>query len=239
METVTSHTEAWYSAYYAHLGASRNDRLNPEVVFQDFATEEAIRRALRRVDLDRPNAKILDVGCGMGSSLSRFLALGMRPENLFGIDILAERIDKTPYQGMNLSVGDAQSMTYPDGKFDLVMESTMFVQITDESLATRIADEMLRVTRPGGHILICDWRYGRPGKSDAYRAVGNSRIHRLFRVDSECDFVSSYSGALVPPIGRRLSRWAPSTYFLFRRIFPPMVGLTVTLLRRGQPANQR
>ena len=231
--SVASKTQSWYEAYYARQGADRNDRLNPEVVFQNFASEDAILRALRRINLDRQSALVLDVGCGAGASLSRFLGLDMPPENLFGIDVLAERIESSPYHGLSLSVEDAQAMSFSDGQFDLVMESTMFVQLTDESVARHIAAEMLRVTTPGGFILLCDWRYGRPGKADEYRALDRDRIRSLFHLERECEWVASYPGALVPPLGRRVSRWAPSTYFLLRRVLPPLVGLNVTLLQRS------
>ena len=64
--------------------------------------------------------------------------------------------------------------------FNLVMESTMFVQLTDEELSQKISQEMLRVTKPGGYILLIDWRYGKPGNTD-YLAVSNKRITKLKR----------------------------------------------------------
>jgi len=37
-------------------------------------------------------AKILEVGCGAGFWLRQFVKWGARPENLFGVDVLPERI---------------------------------------------------------------------------------------------------------------------------------------------------
>ena len=36
--------------------------------------------------------RILDVGCGTGETLAGFAAWGARPENLFGVDLLPDRI---------------------------------------------------------------------------------------------------------------------------------------------------
>lgn len=38
--------------------------------------------------------KILDVGCGSGGELRRFIEYGASPENLFGIDLLPDRIKR-------------------------------------------------------------------------------------------------------------------------------------------------
>jgi len=88
------------------------------------------------------NAKVLDVGCG-GGSLINFLRLGFKPENLTGIDILEERIleAKRRFPNINFVHGDASHMAFPDETFDIVTESTMFVQLTDDALAHQISNE--------------------------------------------------------------------------------------------------
>ena len=237
--STTKSTQAWYDAYYREKGADRNDLLtNPEVLFQHFAFDDSIISALRRAgDLRPSGSKVLDVGCGSGNSLAKFTELGFAPANLYGIDIQHSRIDEArlKYPNLNLSCQDATSLRFEDNVFDLVLESTMFVQIVDDGLASRIAAEMLRVTAPHRYILLVDWRYGKPGNS-SYRAVTRKRIESLFSVGPVTDVVCQTRGALVPPIGRRLSRYAPSLYFLLRSIAPILVGSQATLLRKHSPA---
>jgi SAM-dependent methyltransferase len=235
----TEHDTAdWYRNYYLKKGKDRNDLLtNPEVTFQHLAIEESVLSALKRATtLNRESSRVLDVGRGSGGSLARFLALGFRPNNLFGIDILQERIDegRTRYPNLNLVCDDATSMRYESGLFDLVLESTMFVQITDERLSKRISDEMLRVTKAGGYLLLIDWRYSKP-RDPAYRAVNMRRIREMFGVGVRSDVVCQSSGALVPPVGRALSRFLPSAYFPVRAIFPFLVGTKSTLLQKRHP----
>jgi hypothetical protein len=74
---------------------------------------------------------------------------------------------------------------------------------------------------------VSDWRYGKPGNS-TYRAVSNTRIRSLF---PDCPVVSQRSGALLPPVGRRLSKYAQWAYFPIRTFLPFLVGLRATLLR--------
>ena len=122
-------------------------------------------------------------------------------------------------------------MTFESDMFDLVLESTMFVQITDEGLSQKISQEMLRVTKPGGYLMLIDWRYGKPGNSE-YLAVSMKRINKIFSVGSLSDVICQTNGALVPPIGRVLSKYSPSIYFLLRTVFPFLVGSKTTLLQK-------
>jgi len=235
VESAEKDTQDWYQEYYQEKGHGRNDMLaNPEVLFQYLAFEESSLSALRRTEnLSKETSKILDVGCGGGGSLLRFLSLGFAPEQLYGIDILEERIDegKKKYPNVNFVCDDATSMSFESNMFDLVLESTMFVQITDEQLSQKISEEMLRVTRQGGYVMLIDWRYGKPGNSN-YLAVSKKRIRKMFSVGSLSDVVYQTNGALVPPVGRALSKYLPSAYFPLRAIFPFLVGSRTTLLKK-------
>lgn len=235
MQSVEQDTSEWYKNYYQRKGQDRNDLLmNPEVVFQHLAIEESVLAALRHAaSLERERSRVLDVGCGSGESLARFVALGFKPGNLHGIDILEPRIadGRQKYPNLALECGDASAMRFESGYFDLVLESTMFVQLTDDTLSHKIAREMVRVTTAGGYLLLIDWRYGKPGNRD-YRALNLARIRRLFGVGTQTDCVCQCRGALVPPVGRALSKTLPWAYFLLRAAFPFLVGTKATLLRK-------
>lgn len=235
MESTERKTQDWYNDYYQKKGKDRNDLLtNPEVLFQHLAFEDSVMSALRRaINLDRDSHRVLDVGCGSGGSLTRFLQLGFVPANLYGIDIIKERVEegRKKFPNLNLICDDATSMSFESNTFDLVMESTMFIQITDEELSQKIAEEMLRVTKPGGYLMLIDWRYGKP-RNPNYLAVSMKRINKMFSVGSLSDVVCQTSGALVPPIGRAISKYIPSAYFLLRAMVPFLVGCKTTLLQK-------
>jgi SAM-dependent methyltransferase len=223
-----------YDRYYEKHGADRNDLLtNPEVTFQTFAFDRANIRALQRLAVDRDSAKVLDVGCGTGASLLQFIRLGFHPENLSGIDNSAERIARAVASFPNVAFRNesADSMTFADSAFDIVFESTLFMMLTSEDLARRIASEMLRVTRSGGYLVLVDWRYAKP-KSRDHRPMSPKRISSLFDVDRATDVVARERGALVPPLGRFLSRRAPSLYFAVQALMPFAVGQITTVLQK-------
>jgi SAM-dependent methyltransferase len=225
---------AAYSPYYREHGDDRNDLLtNPGVLFQTLAFDRANIRALGKLNLDRSKAKVLDVGCGTGSSILSLLRLGFDPANLSGIDLEQDRIDRALRQAPNVDFrcGDARQLQFADGTFDLVLESTMFVLMPDESLAREIAGEMIRVTRKGRYIMLVDWRYGKPGKAH-YRGVSAARIRNLFDVGRRTRVTGVERGALIPPVGRFLSRSLPSLYFTVQALVPPLVGQTTTVLEK-------
>jgi SAM-dependent methyltransferase len=224
----------WYRGYYAEKGAERNSLLwNPEVLFQNLAQDASIVRAVRSVHPNPNETRVLDVGCGEGASLLTFLRLGFVPGNLYGVDFQEGRIRRAKERlpGVNFQCGDATKLEYSGESFDLVFESTMFIHSVDDELSRKIAGEMLRVTKPGGHILLCDWRYSKPG-SAAHRAVTQKRIAELFQIGRQTSRCGVFAGPLVPPVGRFLSRRLPSAYFLVRGLLPFLVGQVTTVLRK-------
>jgi ubiquinone/menaquinone biosynthesis C-methylase UbiE len=228
-----SETELWYSEYYRKRGEDRNDILrNSGVLFQNLALIKSVIEALRNLSINRDTWKILDVGCGDGGSLLPFLSFGFPVQSLYGIDIMSERVSQgvRKLPNINFCVGDASHMDYQSGEFDLVMESTMFIQISDDDLSRKIAGEMLRVVKLSGYILLTDWRYSY--RHPEYKALSKSRIASLFSVGTRTTLVSSHAGALIPPIGRKISSCCPSLYFIVQKIFPFLTGQLTTVLQK-------
>jgi ubiquinone/menaquinone biosynthesis C-methylase UbiE len=233
-EKPRSATEEYYKDYDARKGADRNDLLrNPEVLFQFLALEAAVIRALGFLRLDPAKATVLDVGCGEGLSLLPLLRVGFVPSNLYGVDIRPEQIAaaRARFPTIHFEGADASRLSFPDRTFDIVQESTMFLQMTDDGLAKRIASEMVRVTKTGGHILLSDWRYSKPGTTE-FKAVNKKRIADMFSVGIETAVERVFPGTLIPPVGRFLSKHAPSLYFPVRAILPFLAGQVTTILKK-------
>jgi SAM-dependent methyltransferase len=223
-----------YEEYYKKHGRDRNDLLrNPEVLFQTFAFDRANIRALSRLDLNPREAKVLDVGCGTGASLFQFVRLGFLPENLAGVDTSEERIAdaKNNLPTADFRCESAELLSHESEMFDLVFESTLFMMLTSDDTAARIAREMLRVSRSGGYLMLADWRYSEP-RSTTHKAVTNRRIRSLFDVGGATEVVARERGALIPPLGRLLSRRAPALYFAVQTLIPPAAGQVTTVLKK-------
>jgi hypothetical protein len=79
--------------------------------------------------------------------------------------------------------------------------------------------------------MLTDWRYsfGRTG----YQALSRKRLARLFSVGTRTSLVCQTRGALIPPLGRLLSRSFSSLYFPICAVLPLLVGQTTVALRKA------
>jgi len=224
----------WYQKYYGRSGVIRNDlRLNPEVLFQTLAYEASFVRALRDILHEPKEACVLDVGCGGGGDLYQLLRIGYDPSNITGIDIQEERLagaQKLYPQGRFLHA-DATRMSFENGSFDLVFESTMFATLPNDRERIAIAAEMVRVCKAGGYLLLMDWRTPKPGDR-SYKALTRKELQALFSVGSATRLLGIYKGALVPPIGRFLSKHLPGLYFMVATLVPLLVGQVAYVLMK-------
>jgi ubiquinone/menaquinone biosynthesis C-methylase UbiE len=152
--------------------------------------------------------KVLDIGCGIGGWLRDFIQWGAKPENLYGIDLLEDKIKEAKQLNPNVNFicGSAEKLNFPDESFDIVLQSTCFTSIFDSEMKKRIAGEMLRVVRDHGIILWYDFRYNNPKNSDV-KGIKKKEIKELF---PNCRYDFNLI-TLAPPIVRKL---APISLFL-------------------------
>jgi SAM-dependent methyltransferase len=121
---------------------------------QDLEWE--LLEALARAGIDPRGLRVLEVGCGSGYFLSRFLDYGAG--EAAGIDLMDDRVaiarERDPR--LELVAGDAAALPWPDASFDLVTQFTCLSSVVDRELRQRIAAEMWRVLRPGGAVVSYD-----------------------------------------------------------------------------------
>ncbi|HZM75468.1 MAG TPA: methyltransferase domain-containing protein [Candidatus Limnocylindrales bacterium] len=105
----------------------------------------------------RPGMSLLDVGCGPGTitaDLAELVAPGRVTalERTDGALRLAAHLDGK----VDLVVGDAHALAFPDGSFDVVHAHQVLQHLADPVQALR---EMRRVTAPGGIVAARDGDY--------------------------------------------------------------------------------
>jgi ubiquinone/menaquinone biosynthesis C-methylase UbiE len=193
------------------LYAERYSYFNNAALLHVHSLERSLLALLKRYKFTLlTEKKILDVGCGSGTHLRRFLDYGASPTNLSGIDLLPSRIKQAQclQPDIDWHVGSAHQLPYANATFDLVTSFVVFSSILDESLRQQIADEMWRVRKPGGLILVYDFVYSNPNNA-AVRGVNQQKAKRLFhRPGARFDFRRI---TLAPPISRII---APRAYWL-------------------------
>ncbi len=207
----------------------------------------AIAEAYRRLNaerLDRMRALVerlfpaerpclLDVGCGAGYDLSRWLEAGWPPERLAGTDLVAARLDvaAAACPGVALRLTDGEHLPFDDGSFDVATAVTVFSSILDPEMRQTLFREMERVVKPGGAILVYDFVVRKPTNPHVLgmsmrrltelgrRPSGSWRLSPLLQLVALASVAGSRAADLamrLAPPTHRLSYWrvgssAPAT----------------------------
>ncbi len=120
-----------------------------------FYIEATTRETIARVSL-APGARLLDVGCGTGALLEK-LAQNFPQATLVGVDPVPEMLAVARGRlsaSTELGGGWAEELPFADDSFDTVVSCNAFHYIRQPVEALQ---EMTRVLRPGGEIIITDW----------------------------------------------------------------------------------
>jgi len=108
----------------------------------------------------KPGDRVLDVGCGTGY-LTRRAAHAVTPGgHVVGVDPSPPVIDyatRTAPPNCTFHLATAEAIPEPDAAFDVVMSSLAIHHLPPQHRPTAF-HEMHRVLRPGGHLLIADFR---------------------------------------------------------------------------------
>jgi ubiquinone/menaquinone biosynthesis C-methylase UbiE len=122
-----------------------------------------------------PGGHVLDVGCGPGFLAKRLASVVGPAGRVEGIDPSQEVIDharRRAAANTTFSVGDAQALPYEDQCFDYVFCTLVLHHLPRED-RTQALREICRVLKPGGMVLIGDFR-PRHGKRDGGSSPGSN-----------------------------------------------------------------
>lgn len=155
----------------------------------------------------RSGDRVLDVGCGPGY-LARMMARAVGSEgSVVGIDAAPEMTEYAGRRARHLpscrfEPGDAQSLAFPDATFDVVVSSLLIHHLPEDG-RPRAVREMLRVLRPGGTLLLADFRIGggaipRLVASLTGTAAMERRVPPLEPLVAEAGFAQLRSGDAPP-----------------------------------------
>ncbi|MGW7005394.1 demethylmenaquinone methyltransferase [Streptomyces sp. NPDC054933] len=113
------------------------------------------RKAVARAVDARPGDRVLDLAAGTGTSSLPYLQAGAQVVPCdFSLGMLRE--GKKRHPRLPLTAGDATRLPFKDDAFDAVTISFGLRNVQDYGVALA---EMLRVTRPGGRVVICEFSH--------------------------------------------------------------------------------
>ncbi len=121
-------------------------------IFEQYAAEAIAASKLK------PGASVLDVACGPGTLA---LMLADQAGHIHGIDfspamlaIFQKHIERNGHSNIVLHCGDAQTLPYPDARFDAAFSLFGLMFFPDRSKGFA---EIYRTLKPGGSIAVTSW----------------------------------------------------------------------------------
>ena len=157
------------------------------------------RRAVVEAVDAKPGERILDIAAGTGTSSEPWAdqEIEVVPAD-FSLGML--RVGRRRRPDMAFTAADAMSLPFADESFDVVTMSFGLRNVADAETALR---EFLRVTKPGGRLLVCEF---------------SQPVNKVFRT-----VYSNYLMRALPPVARRTSSNPDSYVYLAEsiRAWPP------------------
>lgn len=167
-EQTRAHYRAWADSY------------DDELIGQGYAQPERVAQALERLTKDH-GVDVFDVGCGTGLSGRALHDAGYH--NLSGCDYSTEMLGRAREAGVYHTLFDAdlnQPLAVDDGSYGAVTAVGCF---SFGHIDPSAVDELLRVLRPGGALLIAvNEPYFNEGRLMArlYRHAAEGRVQIVF-----------------------------------------------------------
>ena len=125
--------------FYDRFGA----RQDAQAFYEDAALDVLVREG--RFHEAR---SVLEVGCGTGLVLQR---IARHARHAFGVDLSPGMAAKAHARGFDVVVGDVTALPFADESFDVVCSFKVLAHVPD---IDRALNELVRVTRPGGHLVL-------------------------------------------------------------------------------------
>jgi SAM-dependent methyltransferase len=124
-------------------------------VFPRHVQEHYLQRRTRYLRRHAPAATAIDVGAGTGILAERLAETGMDVVALDPFPGMLEQLRRRR-PGMRTVVAHGEAIPFPDDSFDLAYSVAVMHHIADPGKVRRTLAEMVRVTRPGGRIVVWD-----------------------------------------------------------------------------------
>jgi len=148
-----------------------------------------------------PGELILDAGCGTGIFTEDIIETGARVVGLeLAFDMLRRAVTKCSGQTFHSVIGDIQRLPFADASFNKAISITAIEFIQD---ARRAVEELFRVTKPGGCIVVATLNSLSPWAQRRKEAAQKGHPlfkHAIFRSPDEIKSLSPVEGIVETAI---------------------------------------
>lgn len=177
----------------------------------------SIWKAVRNfVDNIAEDSLVLDAGCGNGKNM---LYMQARDIKVIGIDFCDKLLNICKEKVLNVKYADVRNIPFENNTFDYVISIAVIHHLSIESDRRKAIDEMLRVCKPNGKILVSVWALEQDKNSRFKFTLGDNivkwddttRYYHIHSKDTITDLLKSYN---VESIFLDKGNW----YFIIKNI---------------------
>lgn len=129
---------------------------------QDAALEPLnapLREIAVRISGVTRGSRVLDVGCGTGTQLARYVAAGCDVAGIDTSEAMLSRARERLGPAVDLRRADAERIPFDDASFDVVTATLVLHELTPLKREA-VAEEMVRVLADSGRLLVIDFAPG-------------------------------------------------------------------------------
>jgi len=165
---------------------------------------QALRQRTINLARIQPGEEVLDVGCGTGTLALEVARRAGRAGRLVGVDPSTEQIARARSKAarhsvpIDFQIGVIEHLPFPDQTFDVVL-STLMMHHLPASLKRQGLAEIARVLKPGGRLIIADFKPKKERKGQAARFhAGGSSMQDLAVMISDAGFEQLEMEEMLP-----------------------------------------
>ncbi len=153
----------------------------------------------------QPGEQVLDVGCGTGTLAMEVQSCVGRAGRVAGIDPSPQQIARARAKAarrhvpIEFQIGVIEQLAFPDQTFDVVL-STLMMHHLPASLKRQGLAEIARVLKPGGRLVIADFKRKKERQGQAARFhAGGSSMQELAVLVKDAGFSQVETEEMRPP----------------------------------------
>jgi ubiquinone/menaquinone biosynthesis C-methylase UbiE len=165
---------------------------------------QELRRKTVTLASIQPGEHVLDVGCGTGTLALEVARRAGRAGHVTGIDPSTEQIVRARSKAarhnvpIDFQIGVIEHLPFPDQTFDVVL-STLMMHHVPASLKRQGLAEIARVLKPGGRLIIADFKPKKERQGQAARFhAGGSSMQDLAAMISDAGFEQLEMEEMLP-----------------------------------------
>lgn len=181
-----------------------------------------LRAAVSSLAIPLSELRICDVGCGGGADLGRWRDAGVPEKRIAGTELVPGRaaLARALLPAAEIQQVDGFDLPFNSGSFDVCTASLVFSTIRSKAHRRRLLEEMARVTRSEGLVIVYDFVIRKPWNLNV-SALSTRELTRLWKppdqVRSAAPFLPALDVALRLPgwLANRVAGSLPRTHRLW------------------------